>query len=126
MPAPLEPDRLRRLGADAVLVPREVPRDRYGELACVARKRDDARLRVAEALGDAADGAAVRARVEQVGRLEQRDLPDGETAQDRLGRRDRLLRLTAEPEQLDEPAPPAPAVVLNHRRRRRAFLEPAV
>ena len=91
MAAPLEPDRLAQIGAYAVLVPREIPRNRDGELACRAGKRDDARLRRAETLDDATDGAPVRARVEDVGRLEQRDFLIGETAEDRLLLRERLL-----------------------------------
>src|SRR5207248_450973 len=67
--APLEPHGLCRFGGDAVLVPRDVPGDRYSDLARRARERDDARLRVAEALRDAADGPPVRARVEEVCRL---------------------------------------------------------
>src|ERR671936_703713 len=72
VPAPLEPDRLRGVGADAVLVPGEIPGDRDRELAGVARERDDAGLRRAEALRDPADGAAVRAPVGEVRRLQQR------------------------------------------------------
>ena len=60
--APLEPDRLAGVGADAVLVPREIPRDRDGELTGRPGERDDARLGLAEALDDAADRAPVRAR----------------------------------------------------------------
>ena len=101
--AALEPHRLRRVGADAVLVPREVPRDGDGDLAGVAGERDDARLRVAEALRDAADGAAVRAAVEEVGGLEQRDLVAREAAEDRLGRRERLAVARRRPSRSPRP-----------------------
>src|SRR5260370_23498610 len=63
--ATLEPHRLRRVRADAVLVPREIPRDGHRELAGVAGERDDARLGAAEALRDPADSAAACSPVEE-------------------------------------------------------------
>ncbi len=83
--AALEPHGLPRLGADPVLVPREIPRDRDCDLARVTGERDDARPRLAEALRDPSDRAAVGASVEEVGSLEEGDLVVGKTAEDRLG-----------------------------------------
>src|SRR5437899_9195930 len=91
MPAPLEPDRLRRVGTDPVLVPRELPGDGHGELARGAGERHDARLRLAEALRDAADGAPVGTAVEQIGGRDEGDLALREPAQDGLLVRERLL-----------------------------------
>src|SRR5437762_10108826 len=71
--APLrEPDRLRGLGQDAVLVPRDVPGDGDDDLAVHAREQHDARVGLAEALADAAYRPAVRARVEELGGLARR------------------------------------------------------
>src|SRR6185437_8457647 len=53
-----QPDRLRGLWRDAVLVPRDVPRNGDDELPHHAREGDDARARLAETLRDAADRAA--------------------------------------------------------------------
>src|SRR5262249_48713884 len=125
--APLEPHGLARVGADAVLVPRELPGDGHGQLAGGAGERDDARARLAEALRDAADGAAIGAAVEEVGGLEQRDLGLGELAEDRLLPWERALVGGArETEELAEVALAAPAAAALQRRcRRRAFPDPA-
>src|SRR5512133_2002298 len=85
VPALGKPDGLRRLGEDSVLVPRDVPRDGDHDLGVHARQRDDARVGLAEALADAADGAAVGARVEEIRRLDHRAFVIGEPAEDRLG-----------------------------------------
>src|SRR5947209_17954477 len=61
-----KPDGFRRLGRDAVLVPGDIPGDGDDELAVDARQWNDRDARAAQALGDAADGALVVARVEQV------------------------------------------------------------
>src|SRR6266508_360884 len=73
-----EPDRLRRVGRDAVLVPGDVPGDRDHKLRIDAGEGDDRRLRLTEALGDAADRAAELAAVEQVGGLDHSELLVGE------------------------------------------------
>src|SRR5438034_3913066 len=58
--APLEPYGLAGgIGAHAVLVPGQLPGNGHRELAGRARERDDARVRLADALRDAADGAPV-------------------------------------------------------------------
>src|ERR671935_3315860 len=98
VPALGEPDGLRRVGRDAVLVPGDVPGDGHDELAADSRERDHAGARLAEALGDSADRAPVVARVEDVGRLDDGELAFGEAAQGRLGR-DRLVDLRAGREQ---------------------------
>src|SRR5581483_1122571 len=126
VPAPFEPHWLRRLRADAVLVPGEVPRDGDRQLAGGPRERHDARTRLAEALRDPADGAAIGGAVEEVGRLEQRELVGGEPAEDRLRRRERLAVLATEAEQVAEAAAAPAPVARDHRRRRRALLQPAV
>src|SRR5206468_52521 len=110
VPAPLEADRLRRLGRHAVLVPRDVPGDGDREFARDSGEWNDARLRVAEALGDPADSPAVSTCVEEVGGLDHREFVLGEAAQDRLGRDSVLARRAAEPEDLAEPAAAAPSV----------------
>jgi len=82
---------------------------------------------LAETLGDAPHGAPVRARVEEVGGLEDGDLLLGQAAEDGLRRRDRLAVRSGEAEELAEPASPASAPVTGDRRlRRRALLDPAV
>src|SRR5205085_6312821 len=62
--APLEPHRLGGVGADAVLVPGQLPGHGHGQLARRAGQRDDARARLSKALGDPADGAPVGAAIE--------------------------------------------------------------
>src|SRR6266545_1312135 len=120
-----EPDGLGRLGADPILVPRDVPRHRDDELAGHARERDDAHMRLAEALRDAADRAPVVARVEDFRRLDHLLLALREPSQDRLGD-DRLFgELPTGIEERGEAAPP-PALTRDGRRRRAAFLDPAM
>src|SRR5205823_3388214 len=79
-----EADRLTRVEADPVLVPGDVPGDRDHELAVHARELQDARAGLAEALRDPAHGAAKRARVEEVGRLDDLELGLRQAPQDRL------------------------------------------
>src|SRR6266542_4637172 len=64
VPALGEPDRLRRIGRDTVLVPRDIPGDRDHELRVHTREGDDRRARLAEALGNSADRAPELAPVE--------------------------------------------------------------
>src|ERR671931_610782 len=90
VPALLEPDRLRKLGGDPVLVPGDVPGDRDHDLAADARQREDARVRRAEALGDARDGAAEVGLVEEVRRLDDLALRLGQAPENRLVRDRRL------------------------------------
>src|SRR5581483_5725571 len=123
--APLQADGLARVRADAVLVPGQLPGDGDRELAGAAGERHDARRRLPEALGDAADGAPVGTRVEEVGGLEQRDLVLGQATEDRLLLREPLLvARAAQAEQLGE-APLAAALAADRRRRRRALPDPA-
>jgi hypothetical protein len=84
-------------------------------------------LRLAEALRDASDRAAVGAAVEKVGGLEQGDLSVGEPAQNRLLLRKGVpVRGAGEAEKVDEVAlAAATAASLERRRRRRTFLDPA-
>ena len=86
----LEPNRVLRVERDAVLVPRDVPGDRHDDLGVDAREDDDRDRGLAERLADPADGAPVLRRVEEIGRLDHRELLLGQAAQDRLGR-DRAL-----------------------------------
>ena len=80
---------------------------------------DDRDLRRAERLADAADRAPVLGRVEDVGRLDHRQLVLRETPQDRL-RRDRLLGPRGRvPRSADEEAPRRRRVGRDRRRRRR-------
>ena len=102
-----EPNRLRRVGSDPVLVPGDLPHDRHDHLAADPRERNDRCLRRAEALGDAGDRAAVRARVEEIGRLDDRELGLREAAQDRLVGDRSLLRPLASEERAPEASPAA-------------------
>src|SRR5437588_7641709 len=117
---------LRRVRRHAVLVPGDVPGDRDDELAADARERNDARTRLAEALRDSPDRPAVVARVEDVSRLDHLLLAGREAPQDRLGDHRIVRRLSPRIEQRREPAPPAPALIRDRRRRRAAFFDPAV
>ena len=121
-----QPDRLRGLRRDAVLVPRDVPGDGDDELPHHAREGDDARARLAEALRDAADRAAVIARVEDVGRLHHLLLGSREPAQDRLGDDGIVRGLSPGIEERREAAPALAALARNGRGSRAAFLDPAV
>ena len=111
----------RRLGRDAVLVPGDVPGERQHHLGVDARERRDRGLRLPERLGDAGDRAAELGRVEELGRLDERDLVVAEPAQDRLAD-DRLRLLLASSEQrlperpLAAPARPAAAASARPRR----------
>jgi hypothetical protein len=79
-------------------------------------------VRLAETLGDAADGAAIGTAVEEVGSLEESDLPVGELAQDRLLLRERaLLRAAGEAEEVDEVPLAAPAAAAFER----SLIQPA-
>ena len=102
-----EPNRLRRVGSDPVLVPGDLPRDRHDHLAADPRERDDRRLRRAEALGDAGDRAAVSARVEEIGRFDDGELGLREAAQDRLVGDRSILRPLASEERAPEASPAA-------------------
>src|SRR5436190_17778326 len=125
--APLrEPDRLRGLGQDAVLVPRDVPGDGDDDLAVHAREQHDARVWLAEALADSAHRTAVRARVEELGRLDHRALLVGEPAQDRLGRKRVVGRRTSRVEERAEAEATLAWLLVESRRRGASFLDPAV
>src|SRR5438270_659406 len=126
VPAAFEANRLARVRRDAVLVPREVPGDRHGQLAGDAGQRNDARPRLAEALRDSSDGAPVRARVEEVCGLEHGNLVVGEATQDRLGRGDRLAVRAREAEELAEPAATTAAGTGGGRLGRSPLLDPSV
>ena len=127
VPALREPQRLRRVGRDAVLVPGDLPGDGHDHLAADAGERDDRGLRRAEALRDAGDRAAVRARVEEVGGLDDGELGLRETAQDRLVRDGRLLGSTASAEKAVPSGSCGGAASGGRRRQRRAPLaQPAV
>src|SRR5258705_97868 len=92
--------------------PSSAGRARRGGRPRVAGERHDARFGVPEALGNAADGAPVRAAVEEVSRLEERRLDVGEAPEDWLGRRDELGTCRpAEAEPLGQAASPAAPVV---------------
>src|SRR5918999_946759 len=87
-----EPDGLRRVEGDAVLVPREIPGDRDHGLLVRAGERDDAGPRAAEALRDSAHRSPKARRVEQVGSLYDCELVTREPAQNRpVGNGRRLL-----------------------------------
>src|SRR5207244_2936324 len=101
----------------------DVPGDRDHELAVHAGKRQDARPRLAEALGDPADRAPEGARVEQVGGLDDGELRLGQATQDRLAD-DRLIRRRALEERAE--TAPLPAGERDRRRRRAPLLHPAV
>ena len=83
-------------------------------------------LRCAEALRDAGDRAAVRARVEEVGGLDERELGLGETAQNRLVRDGRFLGAPAASEQAAPAALAATRVERNGGDRRAPLAQPAV
>src|SRR5215831_21175734 len=116
---------LARLRGDAVLVPRDVPRDRDHDLRIRAGQRNDADPWLTETLRDPRDRPPERARVEELRSLDHRLLGLGEAAQDRLVD-DALDRLLAGFEQrAQSPEPLAPAVS-DDRGRGTAFLQPAV
>src|SRR5215204_5473528 len=119
-----EADRLRGLGKDAVLVPRDVPRDGDHDLGVHARERDDARVGLAEALADPADRPAVGARVEKVCGLDHRTFVDGEPAEDRLGRERLFGRGATRVEKRAEAEALAARLLLEGRRGRAPLLEP--
>src|SRR5581483_5757273 len=94
--------------------------------AADSRERANARLRVAEALRDPGDGAAVVALVEEVGRLDDGELRLGQPPQDRLvGDRRLGDGALARLEQARERELPPRAVGRDRRRRRAALLQPA-
>src|SRR5438874_5246290 len=83
-------------------------------------------MRLAEALSDSADRAAVGARVEEVGRLDHRSLVVREAAQDRLRGEGFLGSGAPRVEERAEAEAPPVRLVLERRRRGTAFLEPAL
>src|SRR3954447_13259561 len=119
-----EPDR-RRVGRDAVLLPRDLPRGRDDDVGVDAGQGVDRDARRAEALRDAADGAPVLRGVEAVGRLDDRELGLRQAAQERLARH-RRLGGAAHAEEAGEREAGPPAVGRDRRRRRRSLLQPAV
>jgi hypothetical protein len=125
VPAFREANRLHRLRGDAVLVPGDVPRDGDDELTAHAGQRDDARPRLAEALGNPADGPAVVARVEDVGGLDHLLLGWGQPSEDRLRHHWLVRRLAPRIEERGQPAAAA-ALVRNGRGSRAPLLDPAV
>src|SRR5829696_1142309 len=121
-----EPERLRRIGRDPVLVPGDLPRDCDDHLAAYARERQDRRLRRAEALRHTGDRAPVRTRVEEVCRLDDRELGLREPPQDRLVRDRRLLRPAAAAEEAAPAALAAARVERDGRERRAPLTQPPV
>src|SRR5215204_1462694 len=121
-----EADRLRRLGQNAVLVPRDVPRHGDHDLRVHAREWDDARVGLAEALADAANGPAIGARVEKICGLDHRTFVDGEPAENRLGRERFFGSGATRVEERAEAEALATRLLLEGRRGRAPLLEPAL
>src|SRR2546425_11766508 len=65
VPALREPDLLRGVERDPVLVPRDLPGEGDDDVAVDAGERHDADLRLPEAAGDALDGSPVGTLVEE-------------------------------------------------------------
>src|SRR5262249_30727026 len=125
-PALGQPDRLGRTDADAVLVPRDLPRDRDRDLGVGARKHDHASLRLAEASRDALDRADCVAGVEQRRGLELSLLLVREAAENRLGHGRFDDRTAIRPEDAREAERAPPPGVTHGRPDRAALPNPAV